>query len=82
MTSPNPKAVNQDQPSAAETAASAPAAGEKSEAIPAFTFPFSPAEFANAKTKDQPWYQKANKSNHHQTPGRAPNGTRRSMGKR
>ncbi|WP_147411135.1 hypothetical protein [Pseudomonas cavernicola] len=80
--SPNQTTVSQDQPSEVETVASAPVDGEKSEGIPAFSFPFSPAEFANAKSKDQPWYQKSNKSNHHQTPGRAPNGTRRSMGKR
>lgn len=82
MTSPDQTSVNQDQPSEVETAACVPAQAEQSEAIPAFAFPFSPAAFANAKGKDQPWYQKTNKSNHHQTPGRAPNGTRRSMGKR
>lgn len=50
--------------------------------IPAFTFPFSPAAFAPTKSEDEPWHQKGNKSSHHKTPGRAPNGTRRSMGKR
>jgi len=55
---------------------------EKSAGIPAFSFPFSPAAFAPVKGGEQPWHQKSNKSNHHQTPGRAPNGTRRSMGKR
>ncbi|WP_372239456.1 hypothetical protein [Pseudomonas sp. 2FE] len=80
--SPDQTTVSQGQPSEVETTACVPADGEKSEGIPAFAFPFSPAEFANAKTKDQPWYQKSNKSSHHQTPGRAPNGTRRSMGKR
>lgn len=81
MTSPDQTTVNQDQPSEVATAAAVPAQAEQP-AIPAFAFPFSPAAFANAKGKDQPWYQKTNKSNHHQTPGRAPNGTRRSMGKR
>ena len=50
--------------------------------IPAFRFPFSPATFAPNKGDDQPWHQRSNKSSHDKTPGRAPNGTRRSMGKR
>lgn len=50
--------------------------------IPAFTFPFKPAAFAAAKKQDQPRYPGAGKSSHDKTPGRAPNGTRRSMGKR
>lgn len=49
--------------------------------IPAFTFPFKPAAFADAK-KQGAQYPGAGKSNHDKTPGRAPNGTRRSMGKR
>lgn len=48
-------------------------------AIPAFRFPFKPAEFAAAR---QPNYPGAGKSTHDKTPSRAPNGTRRSMGKR
>lgn len=59
-----------------------PAEQARKAAIPAFTFPFSPAAFAPSKSDDQPWHQKDNKSGHHKTPGRAPNGTRRSMGKR
>ncbi|NBA93413.1 hypothetical protein GUY40_00275 [Pseudomonas sp. R5(2019)] len=51
-------------------------------AIPAFSFPFKPAAFAAAKKQDQARYPGAGKSNHDKTPGRAPNGTRRSMGKR
>lgn len=47
--------------------------------IPAFTFPFKPGAFA---TKEAARYPGAGKSNHDKTPGRAPNGTRRSMGKR
>jgi hypothetical protein len=50
--------------------------------IPAFRFPFSPATFAPNKNSEQPWHQQGNKSKHDKTPGRAPNGTRRSMGKR
>jgi hypothetical protein len=49
--------------------------------IPAFTFPFKPAAYAAAK-KQGAQYPGAGKSRHDQTPGRAPNGTRRSMGKR
>lgn len=48
--------------------------------IPAFGFPFSPARFAQAKKPAT--YPGAGKSTHDKTPGRAPNGTRRSMGKR
>ncbi|MET1079582.1 MAG: hypothetical protein ABWY06_16335 [Pseudomonas sp.] len=61
---------------------SADAAPDEKPSIAAFTFPFSPAAFAPGKTDGQPWHQKGNKSSHHKTPGRAPNGTRRSMGKR
>jgi hypothetical protein len=50
--------------------------------IPAFRFPFSPATFAPNKDAEQPWHQQGNKSSHDKTPSRAPNGTRRSMGKR
>jgi hypothetical protein len=47
--------------------------------VPAFRFPFN----AGALTKPGPAnYPGAGKSNHDKTPGRAPNGTRRSMGKR
>jgi hypothetical protein len=49
--------------------------------IPAFSFPFKPGQLAQAK-KDQPYYQKSNKSSHEKRPGAAPSGTRRSMGKR
>lgn len=48
-------------------------------AVPAFRFPFN----VGALTKPGPAnYPGAGKSNHDKTPGRAPNGTRRSMGKR
>jgi len=49
--------------------------------IPAFGFPFAMAELAKSKN-DKPWYQKPNSSNHDKTPGPAPRGTRRAMGKR
>ncbi|MBB2494847.1 hypothetical protein [Aquipseudomonas ullengensis] len=51
-------------------------------AIPAFSFPFSPATFAPGKGDNQPWHQKGNKSAHEKKIGAAPPGTRRSMGKR
>ena len=50
--------------------------------VPAFSFPFSPAAFAPNKNDGQPHHPKGHKSNHDKTPSRAPNGTRRSMGKR
>lgn len=34
------------------------------------------------KVPAQPWYQKQTQFNHNQKPGRPPNGSRRSMGKR
>jgi hypothetical protein len=57
-----------------------PATGEKPVIAP-FSFPFKPSEFAQAN-KGQAWYQKGQKPGHHKTPGAAPAGTRRSMGKR
>ena len=77
MTNPTANADTQPEAAAPASDASAPAAK-----IPAFRFPFSPATFAPNKNDQQPWHQLANKSSHDKTPGRAPNGTRRSMGKR
>ncbi|AZE59414.1 hypothetical protein C4K00_0987 [Pseudomonas synxantha] len=54
---------------------------EKAE-IPAFKFPFKPGELAGAKHAGQPWYKGGAKNGHAKTPGMAPPGTRRSMGKR
>lgn len=53
---------------------------DSSAVVPAFSFPFKPGAFAVAKKTAT--YPGAGKSNHDKTPGRAPNGTRRSMGKR
>lgn len=64
-----------------QTVVTEESASKEAAAVPAFSFPFKPGELAQAK-KDQPWYQKGNKSGHHKTPGAAPSGTRRSMGKR
>jgi hypothetical protein len=49
-------------------------------AVAPFSFPFKPGQFADAKKPAT--YPGAGKSNHDKNPGRAPNGTRRSMGKR
>ncbi|WP_213881125.1 hypothetical protein [Pseudomonas sp. dw_358] len=62
-------------------AETAEAVGIEKTAVPAFSFPFNPAKFADA-AKKAPNYPGAGKSTHDKTPGRAPNGTRRSMGKR
>jgi len=51
--------------------------------IPAFKFPFKPGELAAVKgAGQQPWYKNGAKNSHTKTPGAAPPGTRRSMGKR
>ena len=50
--------------------------------IPAFKFLFKPGELAGAKDSNQPWYKNGAKNGHTKTPGMAPPGTRRSMGKR
>lgn len=74
-----------DQPNAAtvpEDAADNDTAATPSAAIPAFRFPFSPATFAPGKSDSQPWHRKGSTSGHEKKIGPAPNGTRRSMGKR
>jgi hypothetical protein len=43
---------------------------------------FGAAKALSGKQDDQPWHQKGNKSAHEKKIGPAPNGTRRSMGKR
>ncbi|OLF51813.1 hypothetical protein [Pseudomonas chlororaphis] len=60
--------------------ASAPAEGKP--AIAPFKFPFKPSEFAQAKNAGLPWYKNGVGDGHAKTPGAAPPGTRRSMGKR
>ena len=51
-------------------------------AVPAFSFPFNPAAFAQGKKDNQPWYQKSGKGGHDKTPGAPPHGTGKTMGKR
>ena len=50
--------------------------------IPAFKFPFKPAEFAKAKSQGKAYYQKSGLGGHDTTPGAPPHGTRKTMGKR
>ncbi|MEJ5059187.1 MULTISPECIES: hypothetical protein [unclassified Pseudomonas] len=81
MTSPK-------QPPVADTLSDEPAElpdsidSETKAEIPAFKFPFKPGELASAKNGNQPWYKNGAKNGHTKTPGMAPPGTRRSMGKR
>ncbi|MCF4998864.1 hypothetical protein GIW70_21890 [Pseudomonas syringae] len=56
--------------------------GDTKPTIPASKFPFKPGELAAAKDSNQPWYKNGAKNGHTKTPGMAPPGTRRSMGKR
>ena len=70
-----------DSTPAPENVVAEDSAADKKAPIPAFSFPFKPADFAQSK-KDEPWYQKSNKHGHNKIPGAAPHGTRKSMGKR
>ncbi|WP_434561361.1 hypothetical protein J3P95_05575 [Pseudomonas sp. Z5-35] len=85
MTSPTPSPVDEltsdDQ---ADLANSENGSAENATAaIAAFKFPFKPGELATAKgAGQQPWYKNGAKNGHTKTPGAAPPGTRRSMGKR
>ena len=77
MTSPTQPPVE-----ATDNVDPASAEGVEKTAIPAFKFPFKPGELAGAKNAAQPWYKNGAKNGHTKTPGMAPPGTRRSMGKR
>ena len=67
----------------ADTAATENAAAKPEKAaIPAFRFPFSPATYAPNKNAGQAWHQQGSTAGHEKKIGPAPNGTRRSMGKR
>ncbi len=77
MTSPTQPAVE-----AADLVDSATADSAEKAEIPAFKFPFKPGELASARNAGQPWYKGGAKNGHTKTPGMAPPGTRRSMGKR
>ncbi|MEN0107610.1 MAG: hypothetical protein AAGC84_14445 [Pseudomonas sp.] len=58
-----------------------PSEVDASEKKAGFSFPFS-AFAKGAKDKTPLGYKPMDKSNHDKKPGRAPNGSRRSMGKR
>ena len=75
MTTPTPSPDQPEQPSEVD-ATTAPA-----EKKGGFSFPFS-AFAKGVQDKTQLGYKPMDKSNHDKKPGRAPNGTRRSMGKR
>lgn len=85
MTSPTPSPVD-ERPSGEQAdllESDASSAESVNVAIPAFKFPFKPGELAAAKgAGQQPWYKNGAKNGHTKTPGAAPPGTRRSMGKR
>ena len=76
MTSPTQPPVD-----AADLVDSATADGVEKTEIPAVEFPVKPGELAGAKNASQPWYKGGAKNGHTKTPGMAPPGTRRSMGK-
>lgn len=81
MTSPSQPAAD-DALSVDPAAEPATPETEGKAEIPAFKFPFKPSEFAAAKNVQQPWYKNGASNGHTKTPGAAPPGTRRSMGKR
>lgn len=85
MTSPKqPSAagVQSDEQADLQSRVDSSAETEDKAAIPAFKFPFNPGELAATKNANQPWYKNGAKNGHTKTPGVAPPGTRRSMGKR
>jgi hypothetical protein len=85
MTSPTQPpvvdALSDDQADLPDSVDSSADSETKAE-IPAFKFPFKPGDLAAAKNASQPWYKNGAKNGHTKTPGAAPPGTRRSMGKR
>jgi hypothetical protein len=85
MTSPKQPSVAEalsDEQAELPDSVEASADSETKNAIPAFKFPFKPGELAGAKDSSQPWYKNGARNGHTKTPGMAPPGTRRSMGKR
>ncbi|MEB0104890.1 MULTISPECIES: hypothetical protein [unclassified Pseudomonas] len=73
-TQPPVEATNLVDPASAD--------GVEKAGIAPFKFPFKPGELAGAKQTAQPWYKNGAKNGHTKSPGMAPPGTRRSMGKR
>ena len=74
MTSPESNSLDQ-------APVDVPAEPGAAPAIAPFRFPQA-ADFAPVKQTTDRWYQKSGKPGAKQTPGPAPSGTRRSMGKR
>jgi hypothetical protein len=68
-------------PGQAATSEPAPAPAKQA-ALPGFASLISAAAVASGKNNGQAWHLKGNKSAHEKKIGPAPNGTRRSMGKR
>ncbi|MCL6703683.1 hypothetical protein [Pseudomonas sp. T1.Ur] len=85
MTSPIPSPADErlQGESSGQTDSNVASVDDSKAAIPAFKFPFKPGELVAAKgAGQQPWYKNGAKNGHTKTPGAAPPGTRRSMGKR
>ena len=80
--SPDPTLAAQATDVAAGTAATSEPAPAKQAGPSGFASLFSAAAGASAKNDAQAWQRKGNKSAHEKKIGPAPNGTRRSMGKR
>lgn len=76
MTSNTPSPDQPEQPSEVDNTTETGSDGKKA----GFSFPFS--AFAKGAQDKTLGYKPMDKSNHDKKPGRAPNGTRRSMGKR
>ncbi|UMZ10998.1 hypothetical protein I9018_26505 [Pseudomonas sp. MPFS] len=75
---PDPHEASHTEPAAEPVASDS----DGKTAIPAFKFPFKPSQFMAAKNARQTGYQGGAGDYHAKTPGVAPPGTRRSMGKR
>ncbi|WP_413243484.1 hypothetical protein [Pseudomonas sp.] len=80
--SPDPMLAAQTADVEAGTAATNESAPTKKAGLPGFASLFSAAAVASGKNDGQAWHLKGNKSAHEKKIGPAPNGTRRSMGKR
>ncbi|MDM8349227.1 hypothetical protein P8H27_09985 [Pseudomonas sp. sp1636] len=80
--SPDPTLAAQAADAEPGTAAPDEPIPAKKAGLPGFASLFCAATLASAKRGNQAWQQKGSKSAHEKKIGPAPNGTRRSMGKR
>ncbi|MCG4454996.1 MULTISPECIES: hypothetical protein [unclassified Pseudomonas] len=80
--SPDPTLATQATDGEPATAATSEPTVVKKPGLAGFASLFSAAADASARNDGQAWHQKGNKSAHEKKIGPAPNGTRRSMGKR